>query len=117
MAKKDYKVIEGHIGECFKVGESFIKDNLKHEIIKSEKPKTPGIIGECKTDLYLQTVSEKKNTHEFKISIKLENYEFIENKITLERAKQIFGDDASNIIFNATQSIKNFFRGRKVNKS
>lgn len=60
--------------------------------------------GECKTDLFIKT-----DKGEFKISIKQSNADFIENKMSYERAIQIFGDKASEIISKSIKSIKSSF--------
>ncbi|MGR5364250.1 hypothetical protein ACPV54_25575 [Vibrio mediterranei] len=61
--------------------------------------------GECKTDVYILTEQGK----EFKISIKKSNADFLENKISSERAQQIFGPDADTIISNSIATISKSF--------
>lgn len=83
---------------------TFIFKSNKYLIIESGKPSPSK--GECKTDLYVRAHNLVKNeVTEFKVSIKLDTAEFIENKTSLERAKQILGPNASQIISEASKSI------------
>ena len=83
-------------------------EGKKYKIIKACKPFPPS--GECKTDFYLllQNV-DNKAIKELKISIKQKNADFLENKISLKRAKQIFGSNASKIIQESLLQIKSEF--------
>lgn len=102
----DFSSIERLLQSKFKKGESFLLGKDTYTIIESGKPKPPS--GECKTDLYILT--QKSNVQkEFKISIKLSNHEFLENKINSERAEEILGSKWSNIISKSTLSIKSLF--------
>ena len=107
MTNPNFSTVEKILLNKFKKGESFVYKSNKHTIIESGKP-SPSI-GGCKTDLYLKTKYSNNETFEFKISLKLDNAEFIENKTSLERAKQILGPNASQIIYDATKSIKSKF--------
>ena len=103
---KSFTDIEEQIRNCFSVGSVFEKNGENYEVLRSGKPRPSK--GECKTDLYVEAISKKKKK-EFKISIKKTNHDFLENKINLERAEQIFGKNASQIISNSTKQIKNEF--------
>ena len=96
----------------FPIGHEFDYDHHHYTILKSGKPKPPR--GECKTDTYVLAVDESGSHREFKISIKQPNAEFLENKIKLERAKEIFGDDAQTIINKALEAIKCNFEEDKL---
>lgn len=108
---KSFTEIEEHIRNCFSIGSTFEKYGDNYKVLRSGKPRPSE--GECKTDLYVEAIS-KSMKKEFKISIKKSNHEFLENKITLERALQIFGKDASQIISNSTKQIKNMFNSNLI---
>lgn len=110
--KKTFSETERNILSLFKVGTYFSKDGVKHKVIISGKPLVTK--GECKTDIYLKTLCRENIEHEFKISLKLENADFLENKISIERAYEILGPNASNIIKNATLSISDKFIKHKL---
>lgn len=98
---------EHDVTNLFPVGQKFNYDGHHYTVIKSGKPKPPR--GECKTDTYVLANDESDSKREFKISIKQPNAEFLENKMKLERAKEIFGDNAQDIISKALESIKTNF--------
>ena len=70
--------------------------------------------GEPKTDIYINAISQNNLPMEFKITFKKENADFIENKTNSERALALFGDNWSNIISDATKSIRNIFEARTL---
>ena len=107
MAKKDFSEIESNFLKYFTVGKSFSFENTIFKIQKCDKPTTGS--GEPKTDIYILGIDNNGVHKEFKISIKLDNAEFLENKISLERATEILGDDAQKIIENSTSKILNNF--------
>jgi hypothetical protein len=102
----DFSSIERLLQSKFKKGESFLLGKDAYTIIESGKPKPSS--GECKTDLYILT-QNNNSQKEFKISIKLSNHEFLENKTNSERAEEILGAKWSNIISKSTLSIKSLF--------
>jgi len=108
----DFSSLEKILQKVFKVGDEFRFENQLHTIKISGKPSPSR--GECKTDLYLSTVDESNKEHEFKISIKKDDYEFLENKISLDRATEIFGPPASEIISRATRKLKEKFKDSKL---
>lgn len=65
--------------------------------------------GECKTDIYILADDDKGCSKEFKISVKQKNADFLENKIQLDRAIEIFGIDAQRIISKSIESVKKNF--------
>jgi hypothetical protein len=90
-------------------GNEFNYEGSRYKIIKSGKP-SPTDRGECKTDVYI--LSEDiltKELKEFKISIKQSNADFLENKISLERAKQLFGSNTSFVLTNSIKQIYSSF--------
>ena len=84
----------------------FEKETWKIE--KKGKPRPNDERGECKTDIFLE-ISKLNKNRQIKISLKLENYEFLENKINKSRALQILGPDALKIISTASKNIKGKF--------
>jgi hypothetical protein len=105
MAKKQNGKTEEMVKKAFKAGQTFQYNNKKHTVITSGKP-----IGreyrakECKTDIYVQT-SCVTNIVEFKISIKQNNADFIENKPSFTRVKTIFGSNVFTTIQSLSQSV------------
>ena len=101
-----FSEIERVLQSKFKVGEIFLLGQKTYTVVDSGKPSTSS--GECKTDLYIlaDSLGIKK---EFKISIKLSNAKFLENKTNSTRAKEIFGPMWSDIITNSSKSIQNKF--------
>lgn len=79
-------------------GAVFEYKEKKYRIIFSDKPWC--MSGEPKTDIYVkaENIDNASEIIEIKISYKKENADFIENKMTADRAKQILGDDWKSII-------------------
>lgn len=107
MGKK-FSETESKILDLFKVNTIFNFKGKNLKILESGKP-YPQCNGECKTDLYLKLEDEESLINELRISIKQNNADFLENKIKLERAKEIFGEKAQEIIKKSTESIKEKF--------
>lgn len=108
MVLKNFGKIEQDLIELFTYSDNFILDNNKYHIIKAGKPRPS--LGECKTDVYVLAVQAKKNIKkEFKISIKKSNADFLENKISNERAIELFGSDSDKILSDSISLIKNSF--------
>lgn len=103
---------EHDITNLFPVGIKFNYDGHRYTVKKSGKPKPPR--GECKTDTYVLASDENGANREFKISIKQPNAEFLENKMKLERAKEIFGENAQEVINKALEPIKANFEEDKL---
>lgn len=98
---------EKRILELFNKSENFTYNDKEYIILKAGKPRPNK--GECKTDVYILAQDKAGQEKEFKISIKQNNADFLENKITLERAKQILGEDAPSIIEKQISTIKKEF--------
>lgn len=99
---------EQHILNLFKPGNSFVYQNELFQVLVSGKPTCSK--GEPKTDIYIKAREFYGGaTREFKISYKQKNADFLENKISEERARQLFGADWSNIIRKAILPLKNKF--------
>ena len=80
----------------FSRGNSFSYDGENHAIVNSGKATTA--TGECVTDLYIETVNPRGKKEEFKLSVKMDNFAFVVNKTSLERATDLLGPEAQNII-------------------
>lgn len=102
---------EREIAALMKVGEKFEFQGKHYSIICSGKPTC--YKGEPKTDVYVLAKSASDQI-EIKISYKKENADFIENKMSAERAEQLLGSDWSNIIENSTISISDRFEERML---
>ncbi len=100
----DFIDAENRIKELFPKGSFFYFKDKKYQVTLCGKPRPTK--GECKTDVYIKGIDDKGEVIELKISVKKENADFLENKISLTRAKEIFGEDASDIIKKCTLSIQ-----------
>jgi len=98
---------ERDITGLFPVGKQFNYRGHHYKVIISGKPRPTS--GECKTDTYILAVDENLSKREFKISIKQSNADFLENKISLERAIEILGPNAQDIIKNSIYPIQQSF--------
>jgi hypothetical protein len=87
---------ERYIKNLFVAAKSFDYEGVIYTVLKCGKP-TPSK-GECKTDVYVLAQDTNNKNREFKISVKQDNADFLENKISLNRAIEILGDEAQNII-------------------
>lgn len=102
---------ERYIACLFQVGQGFMFKGNNYEVVKSGKPTCSW--GEPKTDVYVLAKSQF-DFIEFKISFKKDNADFLENKISAERAEALFGYDWQNIIINATTALWNFFNNKPL---
>lgn len=92
-------------------GTEFIFQEKNYKVVCSGKPTCHK--GEPKTDIYILAESAFDKA-EIKISYKKENADFIENKMSAERAEQLFGENWANIIEQSTTSISNRFEERML---
>ena len=90
-------------------GTEFVFQEKNYKIILSGKPTCHK--GEPKTDIYILAESSSDKV-EIKISYKKENADFIENKMSADRAEQLFGEDWVNIIEQSTMAISDRFEER-----
>jgi hypothetical protein len=98
---------EKFIEKLFKEKGEFVYGGEKLNIVKIGKPRPAK--GECKTDVYILAINEKEEEKEIKISIKQSDADFLENKMSIERAKEIFGDQAKEILIDCIESEKKSF--------
>lgn len=110
---KTFKIAEQHILDLFKKGTNFSYRNKDYTVILSGKPQSKKG-GKPKTDIYIYAETFEHINKEFKISFKKKNANFLENKISANRAQQLFGDNWENIISNATSKLKPKFFSRKL---
>lgn len=104
---------ERHLLSLFSSGSSFSFEGDQYEVCFSGKPTAPR--GEPKTDIFVRCIKCGNGTPvDFKISYKKENADFLENKISQERAESIFGCNWSNIIRRSTMRLRNEFNGRSL---
>lgn len=100
---------ERKILSYFTVGTTFIYQGHTYTVDNAGKPTCAH--GEPKTDIYI-AASCSAGSKEFKISYKKCNADFIENKMSSDRAKQIFGEDWRSIISQSTKNIVSQFTNR-----
>ncbi len=89
-------------------------DGEEYKVVFSAKPTCAN--GEPKTDIFVRTIrlNGSSMTRDFKISYKKSNADFLENKMSAERAEQLFGANWRNIITQALQSIQRQFDNKKL---
>ena len=108
---KTFSLNEHKILQMLDMCKSFNYAGKKYDIKILGKPASSS--GEPKTDIYIYAESDV-DSMEFKISFKQKNFEFLENKISAERAKQIFGDNWQYILSKSLESIKDKFESKKL---
>ncbi len=109
---KRFSKTETELRKLFHKSDSFKFLGETYEVKVVGKPLT--MKGECKTDLYIHAESASGEAKEFKISIKQRNADFLENKMNFERAREIFGEDTSNILSKSIQAIKDKFESTPI---
>jgi hypothetical protein len=110
---KNFSDSEKNLLSFCKFGEVFVFQGKKCKILDSGKPVSKK--GEPKTDLYIEFQELKSSKiGEIKISYKQANADFLENKISKERATQILGKNWSSIIQNSLKPLKDKFETRKL---
>ena len=103
---------EESIRTLFPIGTTFNYDNVLYEVIEVGKPFSEK--GEPKTDIYICAISKDHKKKEFKISFKKSNADFLENKISKERAQQLFGKNWSKIIKESIDRLELSFQSKKL---
>jgi hypothetical protein len=98
---------ERFIVKLFEDSKEFVFDGEKLKILKIGKPSPAR--GECKTDVYILAINENLEEKEIKISIKQSDADFLENKMSLERAIEIFGIEAKSILIESIKSVEDTF--------
>lgn len=108
---KNFGNAERKILDFMKKGTQFTLQGKTYSIVLSGKPTCHK--GEPKTDIYILAKSTNDEV-EIKISYKKENADFIENKMSAERAEQVFGKGWSAIIEQSTTAIHDKFEERML---
>lgn len=103
----DFTKTERNVENMFPKGSSFSLEGEDYKVLLSGKPRPS--TGECKTDVYILGKTRNGKEKEVKISVKQKNADFLENKMSLNRGREIFGENASCIIKQCLLSIKNCF--------
>ena len=103
---------EESIRTLFPIGTTFNYDNVLYDVIEVGKPFSEK--GEPKTDIYICAISKDHKKKEFKISFKKSNADFLENKISKERAQQLFGKNWSKIIKESIDKLELSFQSKKL---
>ena len=109
---KTFSKEEKLIRTLFPIGTTFNYDNVSYEVIEVGKPFSEK--GEPKTDIYICAISKNHEKKEFKISFKKGNADFLENKISKERAQQLFGENWSKIIKQSIDALESSFQSKKL---
>ena len=103
---------EHRILSLFQNGAVFLYNGQQFEVIMAGKPTC--YAGEPKTDIYVLAQNNLMQRIEIKISFKQANAEFLENKISADRAEQLLGDDWQYIISTSTRNIAPNFECRNL---
>lgn len=103
---------EKYIIRLFTEAKQFSYNGKKYEILKIGKPRPSK--GECKTDIYILCKDNLSDNTEFKISIKQSDADFLENKMSHERAVEIFGDFTDKILEDSILKIKDSFENEPL---
>lgn len=107
----DFGEAERRILGFMSEGTEFVFEGKEYAVVLSGKPTCRK--GEPKTDIYILAESDEDDI-EIKISYKKENADFIENKMSAERAEQLFGEDWIDIIEQSTTAIQDKFYERML---
>lgn len=96
---------EQAIKDLFVKGVKFKFDGIEYTVENDAvKPTITNKGGECKTDVYF-VATHSNERKEFKISVKQDNANFLENKINYARAKELFGASTDEILSTSIQNI------------
>ncbi|MBN1062680.1 MULTISPECIES: hypothetical protein [Clostridium] len=110
---KNFIATEKYIQSLFPIDSELNVAGLTLKVLGSGKPTCQS--GEPKTDVYilLEDINDNKR-YNITISVKKTNADFLENKISAERAECILGSDWINIIKKSTLQIKDEFLQRSL---
>ena len=102
-----FSELERKIISIFNDSREFYCNEILYKVVVADKPTVSR--GEPKTDIYVKGLSASNKELEIKISVKKENADFLENKITADRLQQIFGHDWKTVLRNSITNIKSKF--------
>lgn len=111
---KKFSITEKQILNLFKNQKKLKLGLDTYDVVNLGKPIPSDGKGEAKTDVYVELENAKGEKIELKISIKQKNADFLENKISLERAKSILGENAKNLIIESIKEIEDKFKSPLV---
>ena len=101
----NFSQTEQAIRDLFEKGVKFNFDGIEYTVENDAvKPTVTNNGGECKTDVYF-VATHSKERKEFKISVKQDNANFLENKISYARAKELFGASTDKILRTSIKKI------------
>lgn len=107
----DFGQAEKHIQRLFEEAKTLQFEGKIWQVVKVAKPSCEQ--GEPKTDIYV-LLQNGDLQREIKISYKKPNADFLENKMSAERAELIFGKDWQQIIQHSTAQINNQFLNKPL---
>ena len=108
----NFSKTEKIILDTLKKNTHFNYQNNLYQLIEVDKPTTSA--GEPKTDIYILSKTANGENIEFKISVKQSNADFLENKISAERASELFGTNWQERIKSLTNSVRSDFTNQKL---
>lgn len=108
----DFVDVEQNVCSLFKKNTTFTYLGKKYTVLENADKPTIGK-GECKTDVYFKATANGE-VREFKISVKKGNADFLENKMSHERAEEIFGKDVDNILSSSVLGLKEKFEDKDL---
>lgn len=110
----NFSQTEQSIRDLFVKGVKFNYDGIDYTVENDAvKPTVKSIGGECKTDVYF-VATHSNERKEFKISVKQDNANFLENKINYDRAKELFGASTDEILKTSIQSVLSNFETQNL---
>lgn len=111
--KKEYQRVEGGVLDLLAKGTELLIDGKRYVIRESDKPSARGG-GEPKTDVYALAMSDDGNARELKISVKADNADFFENKVSASRAEEFLGDEWRSKLEAVTPQLAETVAQRKL---
>lgn len=112
MRARNFSEAEQALKGLFESGRRFRFRGRDLVVLFSEKPTCAE--GEPKTDVFVRCLDESSRVVDIKISYKKVNADFIENKMTAERAQEIFGPGWVSRITQATDVIRDGLARRRL---
>lgn len=107
----DFSESEKQIENLFVIGSDVDFQGQTYNVALVGKPRPTS--GESKTDIYI-LLNNQYESREIKISYKKDNADFLENKISAERAEQLFGNNWQSIIQRSIKEIRTKFESRSL---
>lgn len=103
---------ERRICNLFTPGETLNYKGKEHEILIAGKPTCRH--GEPKTDIFVRLKSYSGEENDIKISYKMSSADFLENKISAERARDLLGEHWIQIVKDAVVKLEAKFYSRNL---